>query len=80
MTKLTGKYKRKNLIEFIVKDDNLVIKIEDFEEILEPYNEMEFIGEYSSRALRFEFSEEGKSEKVVVLTTEDEVKEFEYLE
>ena len=80
LTKLVGKYKRKNLIEFIVKDDNLVIKIEDFEEILETYNEMEFIGEFSSRALRFEFSEKGKPEKVVVLTAEDEIIEFGYLE
>jgi len=79
LTKLTGKYKRKNEVEFIVKDDNLVIKIGEFEEILEPYNEMEFIGEYSCRALRFEFSEEGKPEKLVVLSTEDEEIEFKYV-
>ncbi len=80
LVKLTGKYKRKNEVEFIVKEDNLVIKVGEFEEILEPYNEMEFIGEFSSRALRFEFTEEGKPEKVVVLTAEDEVIELEYLE
>jgi hypothetical protein len=78
--KLTGKYKRKNEVEFIVKDNNLVIKIGEFEEILEPYNEMEFIGEYSSRALRFEFTKEGKPDKLVVLTAEDEEIEFEYIE
>jgi len=80
LTKLTGKYKRKNLIEFFIKDENLVIRIGEFEEILEPYNEMEFIGEYSARAFRFQFSKEGKPEKVVVLTTEDEIKEFDYSE
>lgn len=80
LAKLTGKYKRKNEVEFIVKDENLVIKVGEFEEILEPYNEKEFIGEFSSRALRFEFTEEGKPEKVIVLTAEDEEKEFEYLE
>jgi SagB-type dehydrogenase family enzyme len=80
LEKLTGKYKRKNEVEFIVKDDNLVIKIGEFEEILEPYNEMEFIGEYSSRALRFEFTEERQPDKLIVLTTEDEEIEFEYIE
>jgi hypothetical protein len=77
---LVGKYKRKNLVEFLVKEGNLVIKIEDFEEALEPYNETEFIGEYSARALRFEFTEEGKPEKVVALNAEDEEIELDYLE
>jgi hypothetical protein len=80
LRKLEGKYKRKNLVEFLVKEGDLIIKIEDFKEILEPYNETEFIGEYSARALRFEFTEEGDPEKVVALTTEDEEIELEYLE
>ncbi|NPD87686.1 MAG: SagB/ThcOx family dehydrogenase [Asgard group archaeon] len=80
LAKLIGKYKRKNEVEFIVKDDNLVVKVGEFEEILDPYNETEFIGEFSSRALRFEFTEKGKPEKVIVLTTEDEIVELEYLE
>ncbi len=78
--KLEGKYKRKSLVEFIVKDGNLVVRIGEFEEILDPYNETEFIGENSARAMRFEFSKEGKPEKVVVLTADDEEIELEYIE
>jgi SagB-type dehydrogenase family enzyme len=80
LKKLEGKYKRKNLVEFIVKNSHLVIKIGEFEEILEPYNEIEFIGEMSARAMRFEFTKEGKPEKVVVLNAEDEEFELEYAE
>lgn len=46
--KLEGKYKRKSLVEFLVRGSELVIKIGEFEEALEPYNEMEFIGNYSA--------------------------------
>ena len=80
LKKLEGKYKRKNLVEFLVKDGNLILKIGEFEEILDPYNEIEFIGEMSARAMRFEFTKEGEPEKVVVLTTEDEVIELGYVE
>ena len=80
LKKLEGKWKRKNLVEFIVRHDNLVVKIGDFEEILDPYNEVEFIGEMSSKALRFEFSEDGKPERVVVLTADDEEVDLEYVE
>lgn len=41
---------------------------------------MEFIGEYSARALRFVFTEEGEPVKVVALTAEDEEIELEYIE
>lgn len=78
--KLEGKYKRKSLVEFKVKDGELVIKIGDFVETLEPYNDTEFIAENSARALRFEFTEDGKPEKVVVMTAEDEEIELEYVE
>ncbi len=77
---LEGKYKRNNLVEFIFKDGNLVIKIEDFEEILEPYNETEFIGEFSARAMRFEFTEDGRPEKVVALSVDDDEIELQYIE
>ena len=80
LAKLTGKYKRKNEVEFIVKDENLVINVGEFEEILETYNGMEFIGEFSCKALRFESSEDGKPEKIVVLTGEGEIIEMEYIE
>jgi SagB-type dehydrogenase family enzyme len=80
LQKLEGRYKRKNLVEFAVKDGELVIKIGDFEEILEPYNEMEFLGEYSAKAIRFEFTEDGEPEKVVALTVDDEEIELEYIE
>lgn len=77
---LEGKYKRKNLVEFIFRDGELVVKIGDFEEILEPYNETEFIGEFSAKALRFEFKDNGAPEKVVVLGQDDEEVELEYIE
>jgi SagB-type dehydrogenase family enzyme len=80
LQKLEGKYKRKNLVVFIFKEGNLVIKIGDFEEVLEPYNETEFIAENSARAIRFEFTKEGEPEKVVALTAEDEEIELEYIE
>lgn len=80
LKKLIGKYKRKNEIEFIIKNENLVIKIGEFEEILESYNDVEFIGEFSARAYRFELSDKGKSKKLIILSLEDEIKEFEYLE
>ncbi len=80
LTKLTGKYKRKDEVEFVIKNDNLVIQVGDFEEILEAHNDKEFIGEYSCRALRFEFSEDEKPEKLKVFTSEDEEVEFLYLE
>jgi SagB-type dehydrogenase family enzyme len=80
LKKLEGKYKRKNLVEFVAKEGNLLVRIGDFEEILDPYNEMEFIGESAARALRFEFTDEGKPSKVVVLTPDDEEVELEYVE
>ncbi len=80
LERLQGKYKRNNLVEYIVKNGDLVVKIGDFEEILDPYNEVEFIAEMSARAMRFEFSEEGKPEKVVVLTADDEEIYLEYVE
>lgn len=79
LLRLEGNYKRKNLVEFMVKDSQLVVKIGEFEEILDPYNEFEFIGENSARAMRFEFTKEGKPGKVVVLTAEDEEIELEYV-
>ena len=80
LEKLQGKYKRKNLVEYIVKDGNLVVRIGDFEEILDSYNEVEFIAETTARAMRFEFSEDGRPEKVVVLTADDEEIDLEYIE
>ena len=78
--RLIGKYKGKHEIEFFVKDNNLMIKVKDYEEILEPYNDREFIGEFSARALRFDLSAEGKPEKVVILTIRDEIIELEFIE
>ncbi|MFX0106790.1 MAG: SagB/ThcOx family dehydrogenase [Candidatus Hodarchaeota archaeon] len=80
LKKLEGKYKRRNLVEFVEKEGNLLVKIGDFEEILEPYNDLEFIGEYTARALRFEFTDDGKPGKVVVLTPDDEEMELEHVE
>ncbi|MFW9918728.1 MAG: SagB/ThcOx family dehydrogenase [Candidatus Thorarchaeota archaeon] len=72
LQRLIGKYKRKSLVEFFVKDGSLGIQIEDFQEILEPYNDLEFIGEMSARAFRFEFAEDGTPNKVVALSFDDE--------
>lgn len=80
LERLQGKYKRNNLVEYIVRDGNLVVKIGDFEEILEPYNDVEFIAGMSARAMRFEFSEDGTPVKVVVLTADDEEVDLEYIE
>jgi SagB-type dehydrogenase family enzyme len=80
LRKLEGKYKRNNLVEFLVKDKNLIIRIGDFEEALEPYNELEFIGNMTARAMRFEFAEGGRPEKLVVLTPDDDEIELKYIE
>ncbi|TFG32009.1 SagB/ThcOx family dehydrogenase [Candidatus Thorarchaeota archaeon] len=80
LKRLEGVYKRKNLVEFLIREGNLILKIDDFEEVLDPYNELEFIGEQSCRALRFEFTEEGRPGKIVVLTANDEEIDFEYVE
>ncbi len=79
LAKVTGKYKGKNEVEFVVKESNLVVKVGEFEEILETYNSKEFIGEFSSKAVRFEFSKDGKPVKAVVLTHEDELAELNYI-
>ncbi|MFW9817875.1 MAG: SagB/ThcOx family dehydrogenase, partial [Candidatus Thorarchaeota archaeon] len=80
LQRLEGKYKRKNLVEFVVKEGKLIIKIGDFEEILEPYNDTEFIGEFSARAIRFEFTKEGEPEKVIALNADDEEIELTHVE
>ncbi len=80
LKRLVGKYKRKNVVEYIFRDDELVIKIGDFEEILEPYNDKEFVAELSARALRFEFTEDGKPNKVIALNFDDEEVELQYQE
>jgi SagB-type dehydrogenase family enzyme len=80
LSKLEGKYKRNNLVEFLVKDGNLTIRVNDFEEILEPYNELEFIGNTTARAMRFVFTEEGRPEKLVVLTADDDEIELKFVE
>ncbi|MFX1369699.1 MAG: SagB/ThcOx family dehydrogenase [Promethearchaeota archaeon] len=79
LKKLEGKYERNTLVEFVVKEASLVIKIGEFEEVLSPYNGLEFIAEQSARAMRFEFTKEGKPDKLVVLTAEDEEMELEYV-
>jgi SagB-type dehydrogenase family enzyme len=79
LRKLEGKYKRNNVVEFLVKDGNLIIRIDDFEEALEPYNELEFIGNMTARAMRFEFTEGERPEKLVVLTADDDEIELKYV-
>lgn len=80
LRRLVGKYKRKNLVEYIFKDDSLLIKIGEFEEVLEPHNDREFMAEMSVRALRFEFTDDGSPNKVIALTYDDEEVELEYVE
>lgn len=80
LMKLEGKYKRNNLVEFVVKDGDLVLKIGDFEESLKAYNNLEFIAETSAKALRFEFTKDGQPEKVTVLTPDDEEIELVHVE
>ena len=72
LKRLEGKYKRNNLIEFFVKDGDLCLRIGEFEEILESYNDLEFIGELSAKAIRFEFAKDGKPVKLIVLSVNDE--------
>jgi SagB-type dehydrogenase family enzyme len=79
LSRLEGKYKRKNTVEFLVRHGNLVIKSGDFEEILETRNELEFIGEVSAKAIRFELTEDGKPIKLVALSAENEEVELEYI-
>ncbi len=71
LMRLQGKYRRTNLVEFVVRDGELYIRIGDFEEALEPYNELEFIGDLSAKAIRFVYTEEGNPMKIDVLTVDD---------
>jgi len=77
LKRLQGKFKRKDVVmEFIVKDGGLHIKVDDFKEALESYNEFEFIGEMSAKALRFNLADDGKPKKIDILTFKDEEIEF----
>lgn len=79
LKRLGGKYKRNNIVEFSVRNGNLILSVGDFEEILIAHNAVEFIAESSAKALRFEFTEDGKPARVVVLTPDDEEIELTYV-
>ncbi|TFG32095.1 SagB/ThcOx family dehydrogenase [Candidatus Thorarchaeota archaeon] len=72
LKRLEGRFQRTNLIEFFVKDNDLFIRVEDFEEALTPYNELEFTGEVTARAFRFELTKGGKPHSVLILSFDDE--------
>ncbi|NPE08937.1 MAG: SagB/ThcOx family dehydrogenase [Asgard group archaeon] len=79
LSKLVGIYVKDdgNKIEFILKENLLVAKLGSYEEIVDPYNETEFEGEYL-KAFRFILNKEGKPEKLVLLTRHDDTVELIY--
>ncbi|MFX0091625.1 MAG: SagB/ThcOx family dehydrogenase [Candidatus Hodarchaeota archaeon] len=79
LSKYVGKYKRENIYELVMKDNMLCIKVGDYFEPYDPHNETEFLGEFVFRAARFILDSEGRPVKMIILTLEDEIKEFSYI-
>lgn len=76
LKKLVGLYaKDDSKLEFIIKEDQLYAKMGDYMEPFVPYNEAEFAGEYIKGA-RFILSSKGVVEKVIILTSGDDLVEF----
>ncbi|HUT82857.1 MAG TPA: SagB/ThcOx family dehydrogenase [Candidatus Bathyarchaeia archaeon] len=80
LKKLLGTYKyEKSKLEIILEEGQLFAILGDYKERLDPYNETEFEGEYL-KALRFIFAKDGKVEKLLALTSHDNIREFLYIE
>ncbi|MCG3217494.1 MAG: SagB family peptide dehydrogenase [Candidatus Heimdallarchaeota archaeon] len=79
LRKLVGTYKRTNEVIISVEGNELVAQIGDFQETFETYNETEFIAEAIARAVKFKLNDEGKPEKMIVLTPDDEIVELEFI-
>ncbi|NHJ41003.1 MAG: SagB/ThcOx family dehydrogenase [Asgard group archaeon] len=78
LEKLVGFYANdKTRIELFIKDDQLFVKLGNYEEPLEPFNETEFQGEYL-KAVRFILTSKSKPEKIIVLNTYDDINELFY--
>ena len=78
--KLLGFYaSEKSKVEIIIHEEELFIKMGDYKEPLEPYNETEYTGEYL-KAIRFILTKDGKPEKIIVLTSGDDLVEMVYEE
>lgn len=76
LEKLVGLYAKDDMkFEFLVKDELLYVKMGDYMEPFDPYNKTEFAGEYIKGA-RFILSKKGVVEKVVILTSGDDLVEF----
>ncbi len=80
LSKLVGNYtKDESVVEIIFKEDKLIAKMGDYEELFDPYNELESEGEYL-KAARFVLLSDGKVEKLVILTSGDNIVELVYQE
>jgi SagB-type dehydrogenase family enzyme len=78
LKKLVGLYAKDEMkLEFIILDDQLYAKMGDYKEPFEPYNETEFVGEYV-KAARFILAKNGKPEKVIILTSSDDLVEMKF--
>jgi hypothetical protein len=78
LKKLVGLYaKDDRKLEFIILDNELYAKMGNYKEPFEPYNETEFVGEFI-KAARFILTKSGKPEKVIILTSGDDIVEMEF--
>ena len=76
--KLLGTFaSEKSKLEIIIQKEDLCAKMGDYIEPLEVHNETEFYGDYI-KAIRFILTEEGKPEKLIILTSNDDVVEMDY--
>ncbi|MFW9994140.1 MAG: SagB family peptide dehydrogenase [Candidatus Odinarchaeota archaeon] len=71
-----GTYKRTNPVDIKVIDGELYLCIGDFKELLEPYNDKEFLGDEAVAAIRFVLDKSGKPVKMTVLSPEGDVLEL----
>lgn len=78
LQKLVGVYaNEKTKLEIIIKEDQLFVRMGDYQEPLEPYNETEFQGEYL-KAVRFILKDKKKPEKMILLSSNDNIVELLY--
>ncbi len=74
--KLQGIFTFENsTIEIVFEDNQLFAKMGDYKERLDPYNETEFEGDYV-KAARFILTKDGKVEKLIILSSRDNIREL----
>jgi len=78
LQRLLGFYaNEKTKIEIFAKENQLFVRMGSYEEPIKSFNETEFQGEYL-KAVRFILTDKNKPEKLIALTTNDDIVELMY--